>query len=647
MSEQVRDVKLRSLRPTDEEAMSRYLAGLSEQTRRRFGPHAFDAATVRRLCASSVDGWLTYVAVDAADRIAAYAVVCRGCLPHEEPRFCGYGIRPQFETDYTLAPSVADAWQSRGLGDRLLRYVIDELRARDGRRVFLWGGVQAENVRARRFYQKHGFRHLGDFEHHGTNHDMVLLLNDRLMQQPDWLAHLIIYEVNPYAYTSRTRGAEERPESGTLAQLTERLPYISSTGVTAIWLAGFSEASDHHFKGITVVYACVRPDRIDPRLGTRAELQQLVRRAHELGLKVLLEVVTHGVVRDSSLTSSHPEWFAGGSWGMADYDYQHPGFREWWIQTWYDYAVGLDVDGFRLDGPNGVQTDGDVLQIWDEIVERCGRAGKAIVVMPENRAYHFQQGLQDTLYTRDPLAEFSDFPRFRCKAISNHDCNIDEPTGVSPYRLHGSRYVLAYEYLFAFNIPLLMAGEEFAAEYRPLPACRTGLFGDGQPCSWLYASWLDWRQLQSNPHAGFLEDFRRLTAVRHQNRDVVHYDRLRARACRVAVTTDRPEMPRPYLRYQQGGDAVLVVGNDREDAPLHVTLHLPLDTIWPSSPAEWRVTDLWSGESSLMSARQLQQWSIVVGPDRQSGGGVRLFRMSPRPIEHSRAPSAAGATETH
>ena len=34
-----------------------------------------------------------------------------------------------------------------------------------------------------------------------------------------------------------------------------------------------------------------------------------------------------------------------------------------------------------------------------------------------------------------------------------------------------------------------------------------------------------------------------------------------------------------------------------------------------------------------MDARSLQQWPVVVGPDRQSGGGVRLFRLSPRSVE--------------
>ena len=629
MAIQLHDLQCRPIHAEDESALLTYLQHLSSESRSRFGPHPFDAPTVRSICQRQHNDWLTFVAVDPRGQIAAYVVVKIGYLGFEEARYRGYGLKLDHQRDYTLAPSVADEWQSKGLGDRILRYVVARLRERGADKIVLWGGVQARNCRARRFYQKHGFRYLGDFEHHGVNHDMVLQLNDRLMAEPDWLKDLILYEINPYAYTSQWCMGEEQPESGTLALLTERLDYIKRLGVTGIWLAGFSDSSPHHFKGITPVYACRRPDVIDPRLGNREDLEHFVKRCHDLGLRVLLEVVTHGVVHDSSLCAEHPDWFKGSSWGMADYDYQHPGFRAWWIDTWVNYALQLDVDGFRLDGPNGVQTDDEVLQIWDEIIERCGSSNKAILVMPENRGYHLQQGLQDHPYTGNPLAEFSDFPRFRCKAISNHDRNIDTPLqeGPSPYQLQGSRYLLGYEYLFGFNIPLLMSGEEFNAAYRPLPNCQLGLYGGEGPCSWLYASWLDWSQLEEPRHQEMLADFCRLTAIRHRNSDLLHYDRLRTHACLIPYQSDRPKTPYPYLRYHPKGDAILVVGNNSRNLPLTVTLRLPLELLACNNVGRWQLADLWSDELIEASSEELASWSLTVAPDGQSGGGVRILRI--------------------
>lgn len=618
---------LRETRPEDAAFLVSYFSGLSEESRRRYGPHSFDTETVERLCSGQDPEHLTYIAWDnARGRIAAYTILKRGYLDFETSRYESYGLKLDHANDYTLAPSVGDAYQSQGLGGEFLSFILAELRKKNAEKILLWGGVQATNRRAYRFYQKAGFRKLGEFEHNGLNYDMVLNLHDRLMSSPSWLKDLIIYEINPYAFTSATRDGAPVPESGTLAAAAEKIDYLADIGITGIWLAGFSLASDHHFKGITVVYACMRPDEIDPRLGTREDLTRFIEKAHSRGIRVFLEAVTHGVVHDSTLVAEHPDWFKGSSWGMADYDYSNEAFREWWISTWTDYAVRVGADGFRLDGPNGVQPNGEVLQIWDEIVTRCGKQGKEILVMPENAPYHFQQGLQDTLHTKNAAAEFCDMPRFRCKAISNHDRGIDEEAGESFYHLKGSRYLLGYESVFSANIPLLMSGEEFKAEYIPLPGCRLGLFGDGDPCAWLYASWIDWDQVRRHENAAMLDDFRKILSVRRENSDLLHYDRLTARV--IPVPSDLPGAPVPYLRYKPGGDAILVAGNDA-GAPLDAYAAIPDEYLESVAATSWTVTDLWTGERTAVSREEMKRFPISVPPDRVKDGGVRAHRFSP------------------
>lgn len=50
-------------------------------------------------------------------------------------------------------------WHGRGLADRLHRAALDSVTARDGCRLRLW--VVENNLRARRFYEKHGWRPTG------------------------------------------------------------------------------------------------------------------------------------------------------------------------------------------------------------------------------------------------------------------------------------------------------------------------------------------------------------------------------------------------------------------------------------------------------------------------------------------------------
>jgi ribosomal protein S18 acetylase RimI-like enzyme len=58
---------------------------------------------------------------------------------------------------------VADAWQGRGIGSRLIE-PSKEIARRFGRqRVLLWGGVYAENTAALGLYGKAGFVEVGRF----------------------------------------------------------------------------------------------------------------------------------------------------------------------------------------------------------------------------------------------------------------------------------------------------------------------------------------------------------------------------------------------------------------------------------------------------------------------------------------------------
>lgn len=103
----------------------------------------------------------------------AYAIIRVGYLEHDNPRLSSYGLQLNHQTDSTFAPSVADDWQGKGLGKELFAFILPELSARGINRIILWGGVQSNNERAVRYYQKLGFQSLGHFEYHGMNTDMA------------------------------------------------------------------------------------------------------------------------------------------------------------------------------------------------------------------------------------------------------------------------------------------------------------------------------------------------------------------------------------------------------------------------------------------------------------------------------------------
>jgi GNAT superfamily N-acetyltransferase len=149
-----------------------YFEQLSPQTKNQFGPHRFDLSTLMYLFQATQDHIGYLLKVD--DGIIGYSVVRRGYLAHDAPRLQAYGLTLSKKTDCNFAPSLADVYQGQGLGPQMFGDIRSDLKAAGFQRIFLWGGVQADNLRAVRYYKKLGFRSLGQFEHQGLNLDMAL-----------------------------------------------------------------------------------------------------------------------------------------------------------------------------------------------------------------------------------------------------------------------------------------------------------------------------------------------------------------------------------------------------------------------------------------------------------------------------------------
>jgi diamine N-acetyltransferase len=167
-----RQVLIRLLQPRDKENLLSYFTSLSPETRKRFGPHPFDAHTVHQICTNLTnDDTQRYIAYTPDEKqIVAYMLVKEGVLDNDAKRLNTYGISTN-GNECTFAPSIADAYQSSGLGSLMFQYILEN---NPSRRMILWGGVQASNKRAVNYYSKIGFYKVGQFkDHNGQNFDMI------------------------------------------------------------------------------------------------------------------------------------------------------------------------------------------------------------------------------------------------------------------------------------------------------------------------------------------------------------------------------------------------------------------------------------------------------------------------------------------
>ncbi len=169
----------RALQAEDAAALTSFLAGLSDTSRRFWHGHADHAGEAA--------GWIEAIGrydklrlvvhhPDRADRLDAVVDLSFSLPADAEPeRYASYGIVLDPTRTVRFGPCVADAWHGRGLAGALVPPTWEAVRLLGRDRVVLFGGVHADNHRARRFYRRCGFTEAGTFTTSaGPSLDMVL-----------------------------------------------------------------------------------------------------------------------------------------------------------------------------------------------------------------------------------------------------------------------------------------------------------------------------------------------------------------------------------------------------------------------------------------------------------------------------------------
>lgn len=92
---------------------------------------------------------------------------------------------------------------------------------------------------------------------------------------------MLLYQIYPRSFRDA-----DGDGLGDLRGVTEKLPYVKSLGVDAVWLSPFVQSPQKDF-GYDVSDYCA----VDPRFGTLDDFKKLLAAAHKLNLKVLMDQV--------------------------------------------------------------------------------------------------------------------------------------------------------------------------------------------------------------------------------------------------------------------------------------------------------------------------------------------------------------------
>jgi glycosidase len=243
-----------------------------------------------------------------------------------------------------------------------------------------------------------------------------------------WISSSVIYQINIRSLAAceprnaieavREKGA---PPLSPLAFVAKNLPCIRRLGVNVLYLMPPYPIGQVSRKGIGSPYSIRDFKAIDPEFGSTEDLADLVRRAHRLNMRVILDITPNHTSRDHVWVAAHPEFYVRNPDGSLFYDldwtdtakldYRNAELRREMTAV-YDYwlsFLGPDengqpcgVDGFRLDMAHFINDR----SFWNEAISelRTRHSPREILFLAE--CYGTQNNLD--LFARGINAAYDD-----------------------------------------------------------------------------------------------------------------------------------------------------------------------------------------------------------------------------------------------
>lgn len=168
----------RPLVRNDYAAFGFFLDSLSEETRKKYGPHPLNSEEAKNICDNlNYSEMLRIVLINSKEEIVGYMILSFQFRDSQLLRYEDYKIPIVKGRDACIAPVIADRYQNKGVGSILLQKTLELAKSLGVGQIILWQGTQVTNTRAIHFYEKFGFKKIGEFERYGTNNcDMYLNL---------------------------------------------------------------------------------------------------------------------------------------------------------------------------------------------------------------------------------------------------------------------------------------------------------------------------------------------------------------------------------------------------------------------------------------------------------------------------------------
>lgn len=295
---------------------------------------------------------------------------------------------------------------------------------------------------------------------------------------PEWSKNSVLYEVNIRQYT----------REGTFKAFEKHLPRLSKLGTDVLWFMPIYPIGVVNRKGELGSYYSVRDyTAVNPEFGTMEDFKEVVEKAHELGMHVLLDWVPNHTSWDNKLAIEHPEWYMRDSTGkfmppvgtdwtdVIQLDWNQKGLWDYMINA-LKFWVEMGVDGFRVDHPHNTPKE-----FWEKARSELEEI-KPVLMLAEHEGpdlflekgfdmnyswelYHLMTSVargrkNAKAISRYFLKEQKVYPNnvYRMLFLTNHDEN--SWAGTIDSLFNGSQKPFAALIFTAQGVPLIYNGQE-------------------------------------------------------------------------------------------------------------------------------------------------------------------------------------------
>ena len=305
-----------------------------------------------------------------------------------------------------------------------------------------------------------------------------------MYKNPEWSYSAILYEMNIRQFTTE----------GTFRAASERLPFLRSIGVDAIWLMPIYPIGEEDRKGSLGSYYSIRDYKgVNPEFGSEADLRDFITKAHALGMKILFDWVANHTARDARWISERPvDWYERDSegrakvpWDWSDTAKLNYANREVWrgqIDAMRYWVEQFGIDGFRCDMAMLVP-----IEFWQEASAELHSIKSDIFMLAEaeednlfegafNMSYQWNihhimcdiaKGARRVWDLRNAMhAERQRYPReaMRLSFTSNHDENSWSGSEQSRFG-RALEVMTAMTFLMPSTMPLIYTGQEVGYDH--------------------------------------------------------------------------------------------------------------------------------------------------------------------------------------